>query len=146
MPVPRGPKRKKLCSGALNILLSIICSPCRHFSLKYDGSIYYYLQIGKREKGDYSLFSLQIAVLYVICNPMKPVKFTRHAKNRMRVHGISESEVLYAIEKPEFLEPSVGDRINAWIKAPDRFLRVTYRDEKDGICVITAVKKKTGWR
>jgi len=94
----------------------------------------------------YSLFSLQIVVLYVICNPMKPVKFTRHAKNRMRMHGLSESEVLSAIEKPEFLEPSVGERINAWITTPDRFLRVTYRDEEYGICVITAVKKKTGWR
>ena len=89
---------------------------------------------------------MQIIVLYVICNSMKPVKFTRHAKNRMRMHGISESDVLSAIEKPEFLEPSVGDRINAWITTPERFLRVTYRDEKDEIFVITAVKKKTGWR
>jgi hypothetical protein len=77
---------------------------------------------------------------------MKPVKFTRHAKNRMRMHGISDSDVLSAIEKPEFLEPSVGERINAWIKTPDRFLRVTYRNEKDGIFVITAVKKKRAWR
>jgi hypothetical protein len=64
----------------------------------------------------------------------------------MRMHGITESEAASAIEKPEFLEPSVGSRINAWTKTSDRFLRVTYRDEKDGILVITAARKKTGWR
>lgn len=77
---------------------------------------------------------------------MKPVKLTRHAKNRMRLHVITESEVVSAIEHPEFLEASVGDRINVWIKTPDKFLRVTYKDEKDRFLVITAVKKKTGWR
>ena len=77
---------------------------------------------------------------------MKPIILTRHAKNRMRLHVITESEVVAAIEKPEFLEPSGGDRINVWIKTPDKFLRVTYKEEKDRILVITAVKKKTGLR
>jgi len=31
--------RKKLCSGALSILGSIIRSPCRHFTVKTDGNI-----------------------------------------------------------------------------------------------------------
>lgn len=77
---------------------------------------------------------------------MELIKLTRHAKNRMRIHDITESEVVAAIEKPEFLEPSVGDRMNAWIRTPDKYLRVTYKNEKDRILVITAAKKKTGWR
>jgi len=77
---------------------------------------------------------------------MKPVKLTRHAKNRMRLHAVTESEIVSAIEHPEFFEVSGGDRMNVWIKTPDKFLRVTYKDEKDRFLVITAVKKKTGWR
>ncbi len=62
------------------------------------------------------------------------------------MHAINESEIMSAIEHPEFLEASVGDRMNVWIKTPDKFLRVTYKDEKDRLLVITAVKKKAGWR
>jgi hypothetical protein len=62
------------------------------------------------------------------------------------MHGISVNEVVSAIEKPEFLDPSCEDRINVWIKTPDKFLRVTYSEKKDEIHIITAVKKKKGWR
>jgi hypothetical protein len=72
------------------------------------------------------------------------IKYTRHAKNRMRWHRIEESEVESAVQKPEFLEPSIEGRLNAWIKTSDKFLRVTYKEEGDKF--ITAVKKKKGWR
>ncbi|MBI5750107.1 MAG: DUF4258 domain-containing protein [Nitrospinae bacterium] len=77
---------------------------------------------------------------------MKTIKYTRHAKNRMRWHKITENEVESAIQKPEFLEPSVEHRLNAWIKISDKFLRVTYKEEGDKFIIITAVKKKKGWR
>lgn len=77
---------------------------------------------------------------------MKPIKYLRHAKNRMRGHKITESEVESAIQKPEFLEPSIEGRLNAWIKTSDKFLRVTYKEEIDRFLVVTAVKKKKGWR
>ncbi len=48
----------------------------------------------------------------------------RHARNRMRLHRITEAEVELAIQKPEYLEPSTEDRFNAWIKTTDKFLRV----------------------
>lgn len=54
---------------------------------------------------------------------MKVVKYTRHAKNRMRLHRITEAEIESAIGNPDFIEPS-----------SEKFL------------VITAVKKKKGWR
>lgn len=77
---------------------------------------------------------------------MKPIKYTRHAKNRMRMHNIAEAEVEAAIAEPGFTELSLEGRINAWNKAGGKFLRVTYRDEPARILVITAVKKKKGWR
>jgi len=77
---------------------------------------------------------------------MKIVKYTRHAKNRMRWHRITEEEVESAIQKPDFLETSIEGRFNAWIKTSDKFLKVTYKEEKDRLLVITTVKKKKGWR
>ena len=77
---------------------------------------------------------------------MKPKKLTRHAKNRMRMHGITEAEINSAVEGPDFIEPSVEGRINAWKKIDNKFLRVTYKDDPARILVITAVKKKNGWR
>ncbi len=77
---------------------------------------------------------------------MKPVRYTRHARNRMRWHKLAEAEVELTIQKPEFLEPSFEGRFNAWIKISDKFLRVTYKEEADRFLVITAVKKKKGWR
>jgi hypothetical protein len=77
---------------------------------------------------------------------MKPKKLARHAKNRMRMHGITEAEIDLAVENPDFSEPSVEGRINVWKKLGDKFLRVTYKDEPARILVITAVKKKKGWR
>ena len=76
---------------------------------------------------------------------VKTIKYTRHARNRMRLHGISETDVELAMRKPEYLEPSVGGRSNAWVKISGKFLRVTYKEEGDRLLVITAVKKKKGW-
>jgi hypothetical protein len=77
---------------------------------------------------------------------MKPIRYARHAKNRMRWHRISEEEVISAIQKPDFLETSVEGRFNAWLKTSDRFLRVTYKEDSEKYFVVTAVKKKNGWR
>jgi hypothetical protein len=77
---------------------------------------------------------------------MKPIKYARHAKNRMRWHKISEEEVVSALQTPDFLEPSIEGRFNAWVKASDKFLRVTYKEDAEKYFVVTAVKKKKGWR
>jgi hypothetical protein len=77
---------------------------------------------------------------------MKTLKYTRHAKNRMRLHEINEADVELAIDNPDLTEPSFEERKNVWKKISDRYLRVTYREEKDRILIITAVKKKKGWR
>jgi hypothetical protein len=76
---------------------------------------------------------------------VKAIRFTRHAKNRIRWHKISEAEVISAIDKPQHLESSIQGRINAWTETFGKFLRVTYKEEGDRILVITAVKKKKRW-
>ncbi len=47
---------------------------------------------------------------------------------------------------PDFEEPSSENRWNAWKKLSDKYLRVTYIKSKEEILVLTAVKKKKGWR
>ena len=64
----------------------------------------------------------------------------------MRRHEISEAEIESAIQNPEFVEPSLEGRINAWKETSGKFLRVTYKEEADRIWVVTAVKKRKGWR
>ncbi len=77
---------------------------------------------------------------------MKRISFTRHAKNRKRWHKISEQEIVLAIEKPEHIESSERGASNVWIETRGKYLRVTYRDETDTLLIVTAVKKKKGWR
>jgi hypothetical protein len=77
---------------------------------------------------------------------VKTIKYTRHARNRMRLHGITEDEVELAIKKPEHLEPSIEGRSNAWIETSGKFLRVTYKEKGDRFPIISAVKKKKRWR
>jgi hypothetical protein len=77
---------------------------------------------------------------------MKAIQYTRHAKNRMRMHDISEAEITAVMEDADFTEPPVEGRINVWKEISGKFIRVTYKDESSRIMVITAVKKKKGWR
>ena len=64
----------------------------------------------------------------------------------MRLHDISEAEVELTILHPEYLEPSMEGRLNAWGNQSGRFLRVTYKEEESRLIVISAVRKKRGWR
>ena len=41
---------------------------------------------------------------------VKPIRITRHARNRMRWHRISEELVHLALAAPEWEEPSVTGR------------------------------------
>jgi len=77
---------------------------------------------------------------------MKPIKYVRHARNRMRLHRITEKDVEAALEKPEHLEPSLEGRLMQWIETSGKFLRVTYKEEENDFLVISAVKKRKGWR
>lgn len=74
---------------------------------------------------------------------MRRVEFDRHAKRRMKDRSISEMEALSTIETPDFAEPSVKGRTNAYKFIGGRYLRITYKLESNGIItVITAVARK----
>ena len=89
---------------------------------------------------------MKIKCLFVTIWPVKPLKYTRHAKNRMRWHRITEIEVESALRAPEFIESFIESRFNAWMKTSNKFLRVTYKEETDRFLIISAVKKNKGWR
>ena len=76
---------------------------------------------------------------------MKPVKYTRHAKNRMLWRRITEEEIESAINDPDFSEHVNDDKKNVWKKVLEKYLRVTYKEDAKKILVITAVKKRKGW-
>ena len=73
---------------------------------------------------------------------MKPIRFTRHARNRMRWHRIDERLVERAVRAAVWEESTGGGRVNAWIPVGDRWLRVSSRAEIDRIVVISAVFKR----
>ena len=94
----------------------------------------------------YVYILLQVRGSYDNILSVKPVKYTRHSKNRMRLHRIKESEIESAINNPDFIESSSEGKLNVWLKVSEKYLRVTYKQESDKNLVITAVKKKKGWR
>ncbi len=73
---------------------------------------------------------------------MKPIKHARHARRRMKEREITEEEIALTINSPDYVEPSVKKRKNAYKFIGNRFLRVTYKEESDHILVITVTVRK----
>ncbi len=73
---------------------------------------------------------------------MKPIKYDRHAKRRMKDRHIIEADVKLAIENADFLKQSIKGRLNAFKFLNGRYLRVTFKEEPDHILVITVTIKK----
>ncbi len=59
----------------------------------------------------------------------------------MKWRKISEAEVMTTLENPERIEDTIKGRKNAYRLIGDRFLKVTYKIEPNGILVISAVVK-----
>jgi len=79
-------------------------------------------------------------VKYVIT--MKIIRFDRHARRRMKERNVTEEEAKITIHEPEYVEPSIKGRKNAYRFINNRFLRVTFREEYDNILVITVTVRK----
>jgi hypothetical protein len=79
---------------------------------------------------------------FVKLNLMKPIKYDRHAKRRMRDRHIIEDEVKAAIEGADFLEQSIKGRINAFKFIDGRYLRVTFKEEPEYMFIITVTIRK----
>jgi len=73
---------------------------------------------------------------------MKPIKYDRHAKRRMRDRHVIEDEVKSAIEDADSLEQGIKGRLNAFKFINGRYLRVTFKEEPEHILVITVTIRK----
>lgn len=73
---------------------------------------------------------------------MKPIRFDRHARKRMKDRRVHEDEVRATIEDPDFIEQSVKGRFNAFKYFNKRYLRVTFKKELDHMLVITVTIRK----
>lgn len=73
---------------------------------------------------------------------MKPIRYDRHARRRMKEREVTEEEIEITINAPEYTELSIKGRKNAYKFTSNRFLRVTYKEEYDHILVITVTVRK----
>ena len=73
---------------------------------------------------------------------MKFIRYDRHAKRRMKEREVTEEEAEMAINHPDYIEPSIKGRKNAYKFIGSRFLRVTFKEEPENILVITVTIRK----
>ncbi|MBI4435549.1 DUF4258 domain-containing protein [Candidatus Uhrbacteria bacterium] len=69
------------------------------------------------------------------------VRFTRHAKNRMRWRGITKAEVESTLLRPDTVERLSPDKANYFKTIRARRMRVTAVQEERQLVVISAVIK-----
>ena len=72
---------------------------------------------------------------------MKSIRYDRHAKRRMKEREVTEEETEMAINNPDYIEPSIKGRKNAYKFIGSRFLRVTFKEEIENILVIESVAR-----
>ena len=73
-----------------------------------------------------------------------PLYFTRHARNKMRLYGITEEQVAIILQAPDHLMNGGEQRWNAWRQMGTRWLSVTYTDEAARRVVITVTPRRRG--
>ncbi len=71
----------------------------------------------------------------------KTIKYDRHALRRMKWRRISQSEVELTLKEPEKSERTDRGRKNAFKTLGNRYIKVTYRESKDEILIISTVDK-----
>jgi hypothetical protein len=76
---------------------------------------------------------------------MESIRFTRHARNRLRLWKLSEADVTEVLRRPDRTTPtSHPGRTNAWKRVGDRWLRVTFTVEGETTVVITVTPRGRG--
>ncbi len=73
---------------------------------------------------------------------MKSIRYDRHAKRRMKEREVAEEEAEMAVNNPDYIEPNMKERKNAYKFIGSRFLRVTFKEETNNILVITVTIRK----
>ena len=69
------------------------------------------------------------------------VKYTRHARRRMKWRKISEEEIEKTLELPDKTEPCGEKRVNVFKSLGKRLLKVSYVINADEIVIISVVDK-----
>ncbi|MBI4646206.1 MAG: DUF4258 domain-containing protein [Bacteroidia bacterium] len=69
------------------------------------------------------------------------IVYTNHARRRMRWRKISETEVEQTLENPDKSELTGEDRKNFFKTIGNKYIKVTYRETKDEIIIISIVNK-----
>ena len=76
--------------------------------------------------------------------PDKPLRYTRHARNRMRWRRLSTDEIAECIGEPEGKEKRPSGRMNCWKLVRGQWLRAVYVEEGDVIIVVTVIYPARG--
>jgi hypothetical protein len=71
----------------------------------------------------------------------RTIKYTRHAKRRMRWRNISERDVEDALVSPDKVEWVKSKQYNAYTNIQGRILKVGYKEEDEVAVIITALWK-----
>ena len=69
------------------------------------------------------------------------IRFSRHARRQMKWRKIGVEEVRSVVREPERLEDSIRGRRNAFKTVGRRLLKVTYKEDREELVIITAVVK-----
>jgi hypothetical protein len=72
------------------------------------------------------------------------IRFTRHARNRMRMHHLTEAEVSDALCQSDGVTPTRHGEQHAWKHIPRGWLRVTFIKEDQTTIVITVTVRRRG--
>ena len=73
----------------------------------------------------------------------KPLRFTRHARNRLRLWRLSEQAAADVLRAPDTVSPTVHGRSNAWKLLGGRWIRVTF-DRAGAVAIITVTVQRRG--
>ena len=74
--------------------------------------------------------------------PEKPLRFTRHVRNRMRKEEVRPPLVETCVSSPELVTPSILGRKNHWRRHEEGYLRVTIAEEDEALVVVTVTIRR----
>lgn len=70
---------------------------------------------------------------------MKPLRFTRHARNRMRLRQIAQRDVVDCVTRPDVQRELPTGEVNCWKTIRGDLVRVVYVEEGDTTVIITVI-------
>ena len=70
------------------------------------------------------------------------IKFSRHAKRRMKERAIMEDDIVEAIKNPDQITPSIKGRVNYIKNLGGKHLKVTCKEESNAYHIITVMNKQ----